>query len=225
MKNIRIPFQDWGIIAILDGRKTVTRRLVTSLRGFGRVTEFGRSDSAGYAWTFRDRRMLWNDIPDARLMECCPYGQHGDTMVGIQTYAIIPGDDFEDVPPRVIYRADGVELPHGLRWRTPRYMRGDDARIRRPIMQISVERIQEITAEDVQSEGVQIPADPTGCPPGKVRPVVQVPNPYGLPTKEKPWTDEDYWRCAFACEWESIHGPGAWSRNDWVWRIEFGGNE
>lgn len=66
--------------AVLDGRKTVTRRLVSDLRGFGRITEFGASDTHGYEWHFRDRGMRWNDISHERLLAGCPYGKPGDCL-------------------------------------------------------------------------------------------------------------------------------------------------
>lgn len=28
-------------------------------------------------------------------------------------------------------------------------------------------------------------------------------------------------RACFAYLWESIHGPGAWARNEWVWAVQF----
>lgn len=28
-------------------------------------------------------------------------------------------------------------------------------------------------------------------------------------------------RAEFAAYWDTIHGPGAWERNDWVWVVEY----
>ena len=52
--------------AVLEGRETVTRRLVTRMEGLG-PTESGKSDSPSYAWYFRDRRALRNAISGPRL--------------------------------------------------------------------------------------------------------------------------------------------------------------
>lgn len=59
--------------AILDGRKTMTRRIITRLSGIGPVTEFQPSDTPGYDWTFRNKRMLWNDLTNDELLSRAPY--------------------------------------------------------------------------------------------------------------------------------------------------------
>jgi len=66
--------------ALLDGRKTQTRRVITRLLRFGKITEFGPSDTRGYDWHFRDKRMLWNDLRHQELLPYCPYGQPGDRL-------------------------------------------------------------------------------------------------------------------------------------------------
>ena len=47
--------------AILDGRKSQTRR-VLSIRGHKTFKVFGRSDTPGYDWQFRDAEMRWHDL-------------------------------------------------------------------------------------------------------------------------------------------------------------------
>ncbi|MGY3230103.1 hypothetical protein ACVWWJ_001587 [Luteibacter sp. HA06] len=59
MRELPILMNDATVRAVLEARKTVTRRLVTRLERFGPVTEFGKSDAPGCAWNFRARRGLW----------------------------------------------------------------------------------------------------------------------------------------------------------------------
>jgi hypothetical protein len=73
--------------AILEGRKTQTRRVLTRLRKLGPASEFGRSDTPGYDWHFRDRSMLWNDISQRRLLASCPHGEIGHRLWVRETWA------------------------------------------------------------------------------------------------------------------------------------------
>ena len=65
MRELPILFQGPMVRGILGGIKTNTRRPINRLLGFGKITEFGPSDTPGYDWHFRDRRVLWNDLRTA----------------------------------------------------------------------------------------------------------------------------------------------------------------
>ena len=73
--------------AILAGRKTQTRRPVTRLQGFGKVSDFGQADTQGYDWAFRDRRGRWNEVDDARMrQQLCPFGVAGEQLWVRETF-------------------------------------------------------------------------------------------------------------------------------------------
>lgn len=82
MKELPILFKPEMVRATLReiDPKDQTRRIINRLLKFGKVTEFGISDTSGYDWHFRDKGMRWHDISHARLLECCPYGQPGDRL-------------------------------------------------------------------------------------------------------------------------------------------------
>lgn len=88
IKERPIIFSAPMVQALLDGRKTQTRSMVKVLRGLGRVTEFGASDTTGYDWRFRDRRMLWNELRNDRLVQACPYSGPGDRLWVRETWRI-----------------------------------------------------------------------------------------------------------------------------------------
>ena len=105
MKARPLLFKDIMVQALLreiaqpGAGKTMTRRLVNRLRGFGPVTEFQQSTTRCYDWMFRDKRGLWNDIDTAMLLERCPYGKPGDLIWPKETFR-----HFEDGD--LFYRAD-----------------------------------------------------------------------------------------------------------------------
>jgi hypothetical protein len=117
--------------AILDRRKTQHRVVVKYVNGIGPVTEFQRSDTPGYDWIMRDKRMLWNDLRDADLMSRCPFGVPGDRL-------------YRTCPP---YDAEKVS------WRSPMHMPKWTARLLLEVTDVRVQRVREISIGDIDSEG------------------------------------------------------------------------
>lgn len=153
MKVGNLIFSAPMVLALLDGRKTQTRRLVTRLREFGVVTEFGPSDTIGYDWHFRDRRALWNDLRHARLMEVLPYAV-GD-LLWVRENAHYG-------PNRVAYSADNPPLVPGERvkgWgpckpsiHMPRWA----SRLTLEVTGVKVERLNDISRQDAIAEGLRL---------------------------------------------------------------------
>lgn len=160
--------------AILAGTKTQTRRPVASLLGFGQITEFQASDTPGYAWTFRDGRMLWNDLRHTELMQFCPFGQPGDRLWVRETGRVVDYVVFEEgnANPgiaQVKYLSDEeirlVTLPTRLvredslpAWLSrcqgiPNGIFREAARIFLDIVSVRVERAMDISDDDARAEG------------------------------------------------------------------------
>jgi hypothetical protein len=179
--------------------KTMTRREVTRLAGFGIVTEFDRTDTPGYDWHFRDAAMRWHDISHARLMQCCPYGQPGERLWVRETWNRTNPSGADGV---YFYRADtnfpeciggGTIWPDVL-WRPSIHMPRRASRINLKITDVRVERLQDICANDAQAEG---------CMP--------------LTGDD----EADNWVRGFRVLWMSINGAGSWATNPWVWVVSF----
>ena len=49
---------------ILDGSKTVTRRLI-------KLRDFDRAKTIGYDWMFRDSRLRWHEVSNDLLLRVC----------------------------------------------------------------------------------------------------------------------------------------------------------
>lgn len=76
---------------------------------------------------------------------------------------------------------------------------------------VRVERLQEITEEDAIAEGVG-----HGFRMNAGWPDYQHIQPNGICE-----LTQDTASMSFASLWESIHGPGAWERDPWLWVIQF----
>lgn len=81
MTDLPILYTAQMVLALLreiekpDTGKTQTRRAnhLSRLRKFGRITQFGPSDTDGYDWHFRDIGMRWHDLRHSELLAVLPY--------------------------------------------------------------------------------------------------------------------------------------------------------
>ena len=190
--------------AVLNGRKTQTRRLIDKLSGFGKITEFGKSDTPGYDWCFRNKRMLWNDVTHAELLAVCPWGVVGDRLYVRETL------QWDDSDTSWAYKVDGstvagsnalnyhqhsVPSIHMPRWAS---------RITLEITDVRVERLNEISEEDAIAEGV---STAFGRRPDTFD---KHATPEGIGMRHM---------LKFKLLWESLYGPGSWAENPWLWVV------
>jgi hypothetical protein len=185
--------------AILAGRKTQSRRII-------KLREFQPSETRGYDWTFRDRRGLWQDYPTAKLLaERVPFGVAGDRLW------VREGIRWDDEAQRGIYLADGApsvvtEWPWKSQNLSPLFMPRGASRIQLELTSVRVQRVDDITEEDAQAEGVEPMRDHEADIEGDC------------------WTSRsDVYRAAFEFAWNEIHGwnPNAFALRPWVWCLTF----
>lgn len=224
-KERPIIFNGAMVRAILDDRKTQTRRLVT-------LREFCRSPLSGYDWHFRDRCGCWNDVSTEWLLLRCPYGKVGDKLWVRETFCV--EDDG-----KIVYRADGAGISSlsylAKTWRPSIHMPRWASRITLQITGIRVERVQDINQHDALCEGVprseDFPIEPFStywCPicsgAGTVGGVARSRgDQFG-------WTDMDCDECntpqkIFRNMWNYLYAEKrqGWYENPWVWVISFEG--
>lgn len=201
MKTIRLLFNDAMARAIVEGRKTVTRRPVMP--------------GPGQRWWLKNVAQI-TACPTARMLtEVCgaAFEHSGGGPFTCIDAPCAPGDLLIG---RECWREDlfGFEYrassphPECSRWRPSIHMPDRAARIRRRVVSVTVERLQDITEEDAVREGFatseELEEHFRNCaPPGSrmARPVD-----------------------TFEIAWDAIYtarGLG-WDVNPWVWRIEFG---
>jgi hypothetical protein len=186
MKECPIIFSGPMVRAILAGQKTQTRRVVKVRGGSdpvvvdGKVWKPARVDYSGYIQ--------------------CPYGFPGDRLwvreAWCEPFYLTHDIDCEQVG----YRADNPESINGqvIKWKPSIFMPRWASRITLSVVSVRVERLQDITIDDVIAEGVFADFDP--------------PDGHGFRSEA---------RNLYEKLWESINGPGSWDANPWVWVIEF----
>ncbi|QZN97814.1 hypothetical protein [Symbiopectobacterium purcellii] len=210
MKERPIIFNGDMVRAILSGQKTQTRQAVANVRPDNCLTlrKPTKTKSGGHTHVL--------DAPQHCL---CPFGKVGDRLWVREACRAKELESGLDV---VCYPADQAETPikahpldAGLWIDLYRYRGGKGklvpsihmprwaSRITLEITGVRVERLNDISQEDAQAEGMEL----TGW-----RPTYADPDSGG-----EVCTPYDN----FAELWQSIYGAESWDANPWVWVIEF----
>lgn len=194
MKETPILFSAEMVKAIRENRKSQTRRVIKPQPLF----------FTGRRYVFADETCpkKWEDCSD--FISTCPYGQPGDRLIFLCTWAapkeydkVKPSRLPKDVQIWSLFDGEKPEWAGRLRPGRfmPKWMRSQMPK--GEILDIRVERIQDITEEDAEAEGV----DPMTVLPG----------------------DQDCYIGTFALLWQELNfkrGFG-WEANPWVWAIRF----
>lgn len=167
MKEHPILFNPEMVKAVLDGRKTQTRRIVKP------QPEYRENESV--PWHFGTFFHGWNLDHEAvsvkDVVEYCPYGQVGDLLYVRERFcvgAVVAGDSLpEEIDPEYIEQCKGQEniIPYewairedigmeDVKWKPSIHMPKAASRISLKITNIRIERVQDISTEDILSEGI-----------------------------------------------------------------------
>lgn len=246
MKERGMIFNGEMVRAILDGRKTQTRRIIKP------QPEVTLSGSLSGTWLSRPLNgLLLPKIEDIAIH--CPFGVVGDRIWVRETWATLGNEDGCSVDwndnlckgneksAARIYRAsceqrhgdfglwsipdDADWKPHTENekfegaWRPSIHMPRWASRILLEISDVRVERLNSINEHDAIAEGLaEISKD------GRIY-KYGVPDRDGYPGTDDcgwPWHEwERYPISAYRKLWESIYGDDSWQANPWVWVIEF----
>jgi len=210
MKEHPIIFSGEMVRAILAGHKTQTRRVIRPQpQGWDPQIE---TDGITWAWC------IVGDHDYSEQIRCCPYGQPGDTL-WVRESACYAFDCDGDVDGICAYRADVDPLSdwHKYKfipgteaadwnghtgWRPSIHMPRWAARLTLEATGVRVERIQDISEEDVLAEGCGLSS-------------------WGL--DQQTGAELGLRTAGFAELWDSINARRGfgWDTNSWVWVIEF----
>lgn len=217
-----ILFSGDMVRAILEGRKTQTRRIISNMTCRPLASGDWYFDSycdkpkttanprgMGTYWSWWERQSMKMSM----VQISCPYGVPGDLLWVKETWREAGSIQREDgkIPKdgdasscyyrATDYAADGP-------WRPSIFMPRWASRISLQIKNIRSERLQNITNEDAMSEGAT--------------PIHYLKNPFHTGAINAEFSGEvQGWRDAYRDIWEKISGAGSWNVNPQVWVVEF----
>lgn len=221
MKERPILFSGPMVRAILEGRKTMTRRVCKP-----------QPHSVGDQFSTTQHKALmirrpgedaWKEIP-------CPYGKPGDLLWVRESFAYPAGGAPPD-PSKVVFAADGSWVSQGVVPAADNYvvypsihMPRWASRLTLRVKAVRVERLQDIGEQDAIAEGVA-PIDSrihSGVDPNQRKIAVIADSPPAWMTDAR--DEGPYVRTAreeFMKLWDSINAKHPWDSNPWVWAVEF----
>ncbi len=219
MKQTPMPFQTDMVQAVLDLRKTQTRR-ARGLKRFNADPDFWsrKGNPSKAIHTLWDATVEPNPNPIVVLCGFkdplgnieyvkCPYGKVGDLLWVKETFqqrsepAQAKGFD------KFYYKAGWEGCTDGG-WKPSLFMPKEAARIWLKITDIKVERLQDISEDDAKAEGVELIEHIGNCP--MYKHYLTPKNGYALDVIH-----------SFETLFRSINGPDSWNLNPWVWVISF----
>ena len=220
-----ILFNTEMVKAILDKRKTVTRRAVkykysnTEMQMF--TNKYGtrlieiQKDIEGETHGKNPDGSTWHKL--LPYIEKNPPYKKGDILYVRETWCVNP--NYKEYYYKA-KRKKGANAPYGLKWRPSIHMPKEAARIWLKVIDVRVERLQSITDDDCMREGIQAwtkdgrmykyyPADLEG----------DYPN---CEWSKCPRTPKEamkrIWDSTIPKKQQTLYD---WSANPWVWVIEF----
>ncbi|EAA9058618.1 hypothetical protein HAY23_003150 [Salmonella enterica] len=211
MKERGMIFNGEMVRAIIDGRKTQTRRIMKPqpANDIARGT-FPNTEAYGWVSTMKHKF-------GSTTAHFCPFGQPGDRIWVRETFRVHSrATDVATLVYKSSERQSWTEQTHRVpvsvcnkpavieKWTPSIHMPRWASRILLEITDVRVERLNTISEKEARSEGV-----------GRLR--------EGFWKNYQPgWTQHQISaRGSFVTLWKSIYGDESWYSNPWVWVIEF----
>jgi hypothetical protein len=197
------------------------------------------------------KRQWLCDKPDdytiAMALRHCPYGLPGDRLWVKETWTSCCWNERDKRIERVCYGADGAfincepasdwnrpKASLGSGWVTPLFMPRWASRLTLELLDVRVERLQEISFEDVLAEGIvgssHWPMHPGSAAMQRYDALAaehtthidaSTPPDVLEASIDQGW--DDYVHCAFSGLWDAINADRGygWDLNPWVWVLNF----
>jgi hypothetical protein len=218
IKGRPILFSAPMVRAILEGRKTVTRRAVKP-QYEDKVWTVRPASEPRHARHSDDWWLPTGSQPYSALPRC-PYGEPGDRLWVRETWARVGNDDPGYLTFGATYPAclpadmENIPLANEIRWKPSIHMFRKDSRILLEVTAVRVERLQDGEGEtDFESRYVAEGINRIHHGDGEH-------HYHAFKSEPGPgnWNDPfDAWREL----WVSVSGAESWNSNPWVWVVEF----
>lgn len=195
------------------------------------IQENGEDLLLRFNWKTERSGKVYQDASFFESKFNCPYGKVGDVLWVRETfvrgcvwdgegsepsyYDMIGEERPEHLKERYWYRADGdcptewhnekKDEPGNIPWKPSIFMPREACRLFLSITDIRVERLQDITEEDAEREGIELVEHNCYKNYDERDPYQFIEDPIG----------------SFRSLWESINGLGSWEKNEWVWVVSF----
>jgi hypothetical protein len=200
----KIMFNDrYGLTqAVIEGRKTMTRRLAASKRKYVKMRLWQPCLELEYGLYGCTEDEFWEYIE--------PHYVPGEVVAVAQSYKDLGYSDFAlDRDPKDVQHVRGT-LKQSAGWNNKLFVRAEACKHRIRITGIRCERLQDISYAECLKEGVRVEFARNGSP-----------MYYYFDTKRwrEVWFDTP--REAFAALIDKVSGRGTWASNPWVVVYEF----
>lgn len=201
MKERPILFNAAMVRAIIDGRKTQTRRILKPQPEGG--IQFGAIATPHGVVNGKGAQLT------------CRFGRRGDRLWVRETFRLYDASNecacydecrCSGMHGKPIYRAD--ENNENAKWTPSIHMHRHESRISLEITGVRVERLQDISEEDAIAEGINIEQ------------LAESQDRYSM-IADHNFSGIPSAATAFRDLWQSVYGDSSWSANPWVWVIEF----
>lgn len=221
-KHIPILFSTAMVPPILEGRKTQTRRV---MKPQPHQTHDQEEPEFWYPTgnkKFNGEDTMVDNDSDF-FLRLCPYGQPGDVLWVRETWR---GHEQDFGTDRFEYKAtEKINLID--KWKPSIHMPKSACRLFLKVKSVRVERLHDISPEDVIQEGVKYPVKDKGD--GTAIPMMRISGEHNayefLPENHKELSADELHnallKATFAELWCDINGYDSYIANPWVWVVEF----
>ncbi|QBR52694.1 hypothetical protein [Erwinia sp. QL-Z3] len=208
MKERPIIFNADMVRAVLDGRKTQTRRIIKldHERGMENPVVRGKGGAVSYV--------------GCRLASTlCPFGEVGDRLWVRETFRVHSrATDVATLVYKASEQQSWTQQTHRVpiekcnkpavidKWTPSIHMPRWASRVALEITGVRLERLKDISAEDVTAEGIKTLGEAMWGPQWWA---------------DAPQAAINDAQLQFSIIWSKIYGEASWQANPWVWVIEF----